>query len=134
MLKSGLILIFVSCTNIVCEDCLDKILFGTKTPYSLVQSLDLNVTFPEGCQPMQINMIHGHGNLYPSGKSVKRMNNVINKINEAFGELPNEERNFAYIIFGESNINLPIQNRFQSETEKLLSSVGEKELYELGKE
>ena len=132
MLRSALILIFVSCTNIVCEDCLDKILFGTKTPYSLIQNLDLNVTFPKGCQPIQVNMIHRHGNRYPSTKDVKRMNNVINKINEASGELSNEGRNAAHIS-GESKVNLPIQNRFQSETDKLLSTVGERELYELAK-
>lgn len=34
---------------------------------------------------------------------------------------------------GESKINLPIHKRLQSETETLLSTVGEKELYELGK-
>ena len=133
MLRSALILIFVSYNNMVCEDCLDKILFGTKTPYSLIQNLDLNVTFPKGCQPIQVNMIHRHGNRYPSAKSVKRMNIVISKINEAFGELSNGERNVAQIISGESKINLPVQNRFQSETEKLLSTVGQKELYELGK-
>ena len=133
MLKNGLILIFVSYTNIVCEVCLDKILFGTKTPYSLIQNLYLNVTLPKGCQPMQINMIHRHGNRYPSIKDVKRMNIVINKINEAYSELPKDRRNEAHIIFGERKINLPIQNRFQSETDKLLSNVGEKELYELAK-
>ncbi|XP_057312906.1 multiple inositol polyphosphate phosphatase 1-like [Hydractinia symbiolongicarpus] len=104
------------------EECLQKPLFSTKTPYGLIQNLDIRVNKPKDtCEVIQINMIHRHGNRYPSYKDVKNMNVAGEKINKA-----------AETITTGVNLKLPWKSPFTKRQDKLLSHVGERELFQLG--
>jgi len=110
---------------IYCNNCYNSPLFGTKTPYVMIENLDLNVTYPDTCEPIQINMLHRHGNRYPSTKDVRKMDDMIDKVNA--------EINSNFEGINKLDLSLPLKKLFSEETDKLLSNVGEKELYELAK-
>ena len=101
--------------------CYNKNLFSTKTPYSLVQNLDISIEKPvETCTPVHINMIHRHGHRYPSIKDMKNMMEVGDILNAA---------NPA----NKTNLNLPWNMPFTFEQDKILTDVGEGELFGIGK-
>ena len=101
--------------------CYSKNLFSTKTPYSLVQNLDVSIRKPlETCIPVHINMIHRHGHRYPSIKDMKNMMEVGDILNAANP-------------VNTTNLDLPWKLPYTFEQDKILTDVGEKELFEIGK-
>lgn len=120
MLLIILILNFVIGTN---ANCYNENLFSTKTPYSLVHNLDVSIEKPlETCKPVHINMIHRHGHRYPSIKDMKNMMEVGGILNTA-----NPPPNIT-------NLNLPSWNLpYTFEQDKILTEVGESELFRIGK-
>ena len=102
-------------------NCYNENLFSTKTPYSLVQNLDVSIEKPlETCTPVHINMIHRHGHRYPSIKDMKNMKEVgdiLNNVNPP----------------STTNINLPWNLPYTFEQDKILTNVGEAELFGIGK-
>ena len=115
-----IIVVLLTIFGDVYTSCYSKKLFSTKTPYSLVQNLDITIKRPsEQCTPVHINMIHRHGHRYPSIKDMKNMMEVGDIINAA---------NPTH-----SNIKLPWKLPYTFEQDKILTSVGESELFGIGK-
>ena len=97
-------------------DCFKRPLFSTKTPYNYVgNNLTQNNT-PKGCKPIQINMVHRHGNRYPSDKDIEAMDDLLKLLRDKTSP----------------NVTIPSKNPFRKEQDSLLNEVGEKELYGIG--
>lgn len=107
-----------------CYNCWDGPAYSTKSPYKYIQREARIKPQPPSatCTPIQINMLHRHGNRYPSEKDVRKMVAMGAKLNKAVGK-----------ISAESKLKLPWECPFTEEQNKLLSSVGERELYTIGK-
>ena len=108
---------------IVDTDCSEEVLFSSKTPYKFMENLNLQVERPNPhCKAIQLNMVHRHGNRYPSSKDVRIISTMADKINQAIDK-----------ISPEINLQLPWKNPFTERQDKLLSKVGENELYQIAK-
>ena len=99
------------------NECLNQPLFSSKTPYKLVGNINSDVKFPNGCKPVQINLVHRHGHRYPSIKNIIEFDNMFN------------------ILKSIDNItlqsNVPTKNPFTIDQDKLLNKVGEEEMYNI---
>jgi len=106
------------------HDCWRGPTYSTKSPYKVTQPDErVRPRPPSGtCTPIQINMVHRHGNRYPSEKDVRNMVAMANKINKAAGKTAEGVP-----------LKLPWSCPFTMAQNKLLSRVGESELYGIGK-
>ena len=99
--------------------CLKHPLFSTKTPYNLVGNTNTNILMLQGCHAIQINMVHRHGNRYPSKSDVGSIVDLFNLFQFVDQTLV-------------QNISLPKKNPFSIEHGNLLNEVGEKDFYDIG--
>lgn len=110
--------------SLVETNCWKKVFYSTKTSYELSVNNGDAILFkrPGGsCKPIHINMVHRHGNRYPSTKDIKGMHLVAKIINEAVN------------VSSELPLKRPWKCPFTEAHDKLLSTVGESELYGIGK-
>lgn len=94
--------------------------FGSKTRY---QRKEIPFEAPIGCDPLHISMVIRHGTRYPSKKDVKKIEKMLDVINEEI------DSNWSV-----GDLHLPWKNPFSLDHDKLLASAGEEELYSLAKE
>jgi len=117
----SILIAFIIAKQAFGNGCFQENLFSTKTPYAFIQNKDVSIKKPaENCIPVHINMIHRHGHRYPSIKDMKNMMEVGNIINK----VPNSVA---------INLKRPWNLPYTFEQEKILTKVGEKELFEIGK-
>ncbi|XP_065651806.1 multiple inositol polyphosphate phosphatase 1 isoform X1 [Hydra vulgaris] len=113
-----LFIIFIELSaHVFATNCPKQPLFSTKTPYTFIGNNFTENNAPKNCKPIQINMVHRHGNRYPSDKDVNEMDKLLKFI-----------QNKTFL-----NIAIPTKNLFKKEEDSLLNEIGEKELYEIGK-
>ncbi|KAJ7371064.1 PHOsphatase [Desmophyllum pertusum] len=97
--------------------------FGTKTAYHFDNT---SLTFPEGCQPVHINMVLRHGSRYPSGGDREEIDELLTSLNKIY----TVNKPFRY-----QNLTIPWDKpRAWSDAEPSeLTSVGENEQYNIAK-
>lgn len=106
--------------------CFRKHLFSTKTPYIFIGDVDEDIIKPNpSCQPIQINMLHRHGHRYPSITDIKRMDIMSKKLNTV-----NRDVLLDVLKIEE----LPWKFPFKLAQDKLLTEIGQIELYYVGKQ
>lgn len=106
--------------------CFRKHLFSTKTPYIFIGDIDEEIIKPKpSCEPVQINMLYRHGHRYPSASDIKKMALMGKKINKAKSS----------VLKSVLKINeLPWKFPFKASEDKLLTEIGQIELYYVGKQ
>lgn len=99
---------------------------ASKTRYDHSGRQKRNVSFqtPKNCEPVHISMVLRHGTRYPSQNDVKKIDKMLKAVNEAL--------NSSTLQIGE--LRLPWENLFSHTNDKLLTSVGEEEMYNIAKE
>jgi len=105
----------------ICDAAIQNhIYFGKQTPYSLIENENTNIVSPNlsDCKSVQINMIHRHGNRYPSNDDVEDILSMSKKINTA-----------KSITI---NLTLPWSIPFSGKEDTIMSNAGEYELYNIG--
>ncbi len=102
------------------------LLFSTKSAYRFVENLNMSIERPEGCHAVHLNMVFRHGTRYPSTNDVKRINAMLSKVQETMNK--NEEVKLQV----ERKLGLQLEFPFDASTDKLLTKVGDEELYKLG--
>ncbi|XP_065668568.1 multiple inositol polyphosphate phosphatase 1 [Hydra vulgaris] len=110
----GLILLFQFLKPSYGNECWNNPLFSSKTPYKLVGNMNLDVKYPDGCKPVQINLVHRHGHRYPSRKNIIEFNDMFDILKSSHQA---------------SSKDFPTENPFTVDQDKLLTVVGEEEMY-----
>ena len=102
-----------------------KATFSTKTPYKFQENLDTVVRKPAGCKAVQLNMVFRHGTRYPSANDIRKIDKMLEVLKSLKGEkdFEGQLRKFG----------IAPKNPYKVEVEKLLTTVGDKELYDIGK-
>lgn len=97
--------------------------FGTKTAYHFDNT---SLTFPEGCQPVHINMVLRHGSRYPSGGDREEIDELLTSLNKIY----TVNKPFRY-----QNLSLPWDRPgvWSDAEPSELTSVGENEQYNIAK-
>ena len=117
------ILCCLTIVNPISDDCFKEAYFSSKTPYKIIENLDVEVEKPHpSCKAVHINMVHRHANRYPSAKDTRNIKKAEEKINEAVKTLKSN-----------INITLPWICPFSEKQDKLLSPTGENEIYQIGR-
>ncbi|KAF0986813.1 hypothetical protein HZS_4854 [Henneguya salminicola] len=97
---------------------INAIYFSTWTPYKNSENLDESPIFPENYDITYVRYIGRHGSRYPSKKNMVE----IKFLSEKFADIPLEYQH--YVNFS--------KNLIDFKNDKILSLVGQKELYDLG--
>lgn len=98
--------------------------FSSKTRYHR----ERNITFkkPEHCEPLHISMVLRHGTRYPSLNDVEKIDKMLKVVEEAVTS------SMGTMQIGE--LRLPWKNLFTHTNDKLLTTVGEREMFDIAKE
>ena len=103
------------------KECRKTSKFYTKTGYNQLPKVTAKLVKPINYTAIQINMVHRHGERFPSSKDVRKMNDFSKKINGI--------KNLSKLV----NLTLPWYTKFVEIEHKMLSKEGETVLYRLGK-
>lgn len=118
-----LILLFVYCSDhgLASKTPLKTYLFSDKTPYQYTSKA---IEKPPGCEPVHINMVIRHGSRYPGSHRVKKMKELLEKINRFFPS----NSTFRY-----NGLSLPwsIPPDILSSASKEMSALGLEEMYSI---
>ena len=97
---------------------------GSKTPYFYDESQEVKSDVASHCKAIHINLLARHGTRHPSKKDVRRINTMVNVVNEL-------HKSGAKFTF--NNVEFPWVNPFIDSNDKRLIRRGEEELYNLSK-
>ena len=100
--------------------------FGTKTAYRYENTSDSALEYPQGCQPIHLNMVLRHGSRYPSDGDREEIDDLLTRLNEIY----TVNSPFRY-----QNLSLPWNTppEWKDAEPSELSSVGENEHYSIAK-
>ncbi|XP_078350829.1 multiple inositol polyphosphate phosphatase 1-like [Oculina patagonica] len=100
--------------------------FGTKTAYHYDNTSDSSLKYPDGCQPIHLNMVIRHGSRYPSDGDREEIDDLLTKLNEIY----TVNSPFHY-----QNLTLPWNEppEWKDAAPGELSTVGENEQYSIAK-
>jgi len=122
-----LISLFVFCSDrgLASKTPLKTDMFSDKTPYHFT-SRDIAIEKPSGCEPVHINMVIRHGSRYPGSHRVKKMKELLEKINSFFPS----NSTFRY-----NGLSLPwsIPADILNSASKEMSALGSEEMYSIAK-
>lgn len=96
--------------------------FASKTRY---QRRNFTYEAPRNCEPLHISMVLRHGTRYPSRNDVEKIDKMLKVVNEVID--PSTQKHIGDLRF-------PWKNPFSRTHDKLLTSVGEEEMYNIAKE
>ena len=98
--------------------------FSSKTRYDQRRNISFNA--PVNCEPLHISMVLRHGSRYPSRNDVKKIDKMLNVVHDALLKSGIESTQIG-------ELRLPWKNPFSPSNDKLLTSVGEEEMYNIAK-
>ena len=98
--------------------------FSSKTRYNNKRNITFEV--PKRCEPLHISMVLRHGTRYPSLNDVKKIDKMLKVVEETL----NPSDGTMHI----DDLRFPLKNPFSHTNDKLLTTVGQEEMYNIAKE